>query len=162
MHMLVRALFKRLITLFVPEAFRAKRREYLALRGFRKELELRRVVQNEHASISIKGDSNACSEAKILSDALISTLGPETRDLNHILAIDGMSGKKYRRLINEIVSSMPNPRYLEIGSWAGSTACAAMFGNKAKITCVDDWSQFGGPKEEFLENARSALNLSLI
>jgi hypothetical protein len=27
-----------------------------------------------------------------------------------------------------------------------------MFRNKAKIICIDNWSEFGGPKNEFLIN----------
>jgi Methyltransferase domain len=66
-----------------------------------------------------------------------------------VLSMDGMSGKQYRSLINTLVESTPDARYLEIGSWAGSTACSAMFGNTCKVTCIDNWSQFGGPKDSF-------------
>jgi hypothetical protein len=31
-----------------------------------------------------------------------------------------------------------------------------MFGNRAKITCIDNWSQFGGPKEQFFANVSRA------
>jgi hypothetical protein len=27
-----------------------------------------------------------------------------------------------------------------------------MYGNKAKVVCIDNWSEFGGPKSEFLVN----------
>ena len=47
---------------------------------------------------------------------------------------------------------MDDARYLEIGVWAGSSSCAAMFGNKAYCVFMDDWSGFGGPKDKFLEN----------
>jgi hypothetical protein len=61
-------------------------------------------------------------------------------------------------LINNLVGSIPNPRYIEIGCWAGSTACAAMYGNQAKVTCIDNWSGFGGPREEFLANINQYRN----
>ena len=70
--------------------------------------------------------------------------------------MDGMSGRKYRYLINNLVENLPDARYLEIGSWAGSTACSAIYGNDAKVTCIDDWSHWGGPKEQFLENIKNA------
>ena len=35
-----------------------------------------------------------------------------------IYSIDGMSGKKYRFFINNLVRTVANPRYLEVGSWA--------------------------------------------
>jgi hypothetical protein len=64
----------------------------------------------------------------------------------------GMSGKKYRYFINNLVGQVDNARYLETGTWAGSTACSALYGNKVKATCIDDWSGFGGPKTEFMSN----------
>jgi hypothetical protein len=71
--------------------------------------------------------------------------------------LHGMSGKKYRALINSLIKLIPNPRYLEIGSYIGSTACAAISRNKLKATCVDNWSQFGGPKDAFLSNINACL-----
>jgi hypothetical protein len=47
---------------------------------------------------------------------------------------------------------MNDARYLEIGTWKGSSVCSAMYKNKAKVVCIDNWSQFGGPKNEFLHN----------
>jgi len=70
---------------------------------------------------------------------------------NDILGIEGMSGKKTRHFYNNLVN-FKDARYLEIGTWKGSSVCSAMFGNKAKVVCVDNWSEFGGPKEEFLNN----------
>jgi hypothetical protein len=66
--------------------------------------------------------------------------------------MDGMSGKRYRYLINNLVELTENPRYLEIGSWLGSTACSALYGNISKALCIDNWSEFGGPREMFLQN----------
>ena len=56
--------------------------------------------------------------------------------------MSGMSGRKYRYLINNLVSSINNPRYLEIGSWAGSTVCSALYGNQVKAVCIDNWLKF--------------------
>jgi hypothetical protein len=69
-----------------------------------------------------------------------------------VRAIEGMSGQKYRTFINSLVSTYPDARYLEIGSWQGSTAAAALYGNSAKALCIDNWSQFGGPRSAFLSN----------
>lgn len=65
--------------------------------------------------------------------------------------IEGMTGIKTRHLYNNIVG-MPDARYLEIGTWKGSSVCAAMMNNQAEVLCVDNWSQFAGPKDEFLFN----------
>ncbi len=76
---------------------------------------------------------------------------------NWVSKMEGMTGAKYRGLINTLVATTKDPRYLEIGSWRGSSACSAMIGNAAKITCIDDWSEFGGPREVFFENVGRCL-----
>lgn len=65
--------------------------------------------------------------------------------------MEGMTGEKTRHFYNNLLT-MPDARYLEIGVWKGSSCCAAMFGNKAKIDLIDDFSGFGSPKDEFMSN----------
>ena len=36
-----------------------------------------------------------------------------------------------------------------------------MYNNKAEIICIDNWSLFNGPKEEFLKNSRILSDLKL-
>jgi hypothetical protein len=68
-----------------------------------------------------------------------------------IIAMDGMSGIKTRHFYNNLLNT-EDARYLEIGTWKGSSVCSAMCNNKAKVVCIDNWSEFGGPKSEFLIN----------
>lgn len=68
---------------------------------------------------------------------------------DELINMPGMSGKKTRHFYNNLLNNA-NLRYLEIGTWMGSTVCSAMCKNKAKIVCIDNWSEFGGPKQEFL------------
>ena len=68
-----------------------------------------------------------------------------------ILHIEGMTGLKTRHLYNNILD-MKDARYLEIGTWKGSSVCSAMIGNNATVVCIDNWSEFGGPKDEFQQN----------
>lgn len=70
---------------------------------------------------------------------------------DEILTMHGMSGKKTRHLYNNLLNR-EDARYLEIGSWKGSTVCSAMCENKATVVCIDNWSDLGGPKDEFLIN----------
>ena len=70
---------------------------------------------------------------------------------NDILNMEGMSGKKTRHFYNNLCS-MDNTRYLEIGTWKGSSICSAMCNNKMTCVAIDNWSEFGGPKNVFLEN----------
>jgi len=69
-----------------------------------------------------------------------------------VLEMDGMSGRKYRMLINNLIACLPNARYLEVGTWSGSTLCSAINGNSVRATAIDNWSEFGGPKAQFLRN----------
>jgi SAM-dependent methyltransferase len=69
-----------------------------------------------------------------------------------VLEIDGMSGRKYRLLINNLIATLPNARYLEIGTWSGSTLCSAINRNSVRAAAIDNWSEFGGPKAQFLQN----------
>jgi hypothetical protein len=68
-----------------------------------------------------------------------------------IIRMEGMSGVKTRHFYNNLLNK-DDARYLEIGTWKGSSVCSAMCGNKAKVVCIDNWSEFGGPKNEFLTN----------
>lgn len=81
-------------------------------------------------------------------DNTIQNISNITQD---ILNIHGMSGVGTRHFYNNIVS-MPDARYLEIGVWKGSSVCAAMCNNKATVVCIDNWSEFDGPKDAFIEN----------
>jgi len=91
-------------------------------------------------------------DANGLQNAFIQCLALRTKLPRWVQRMDGMSGRKYRYLVNNLVALTPNARYMEIGSWAGSTACAAMHGNTVEMQCIDDWSEFGGPKNEFFAN----------
>jgi hypothetical protein len=68
-----------------------------------------------------------------------------------LMNMQGMTGIKTRHLYNNILS-LNDSRYLEIGTWKGSSACSAMAGNKATVLCIDNWSQFFGYKDEFIAN----------
>lgn len=105
--------------------------------------------------ISRQGDFSG-GEGALIAQAFGRALQGEGRLPDAIRAIDGMSGQRYRSFINELVALHPEPRYLEIGSWMGSTATAAIYGNRVKATCIDNWSLFGGPKAEFLANIEKA------
>ena len=70
---------------------------------------------------------------------------------DELLNMEGMSGNKTRHFYNNLLE-LEDARYLEIGTWKGSSVCCAMYKNKAKVICIDNWTEFGGPKEEFLNN----------
>jgi hypothetical protein len=79
------------------------------------------------------------------ADNMVTKISPD------ILRLNGMSGYKTRVFYNNLASAW-GVRYLEVGSWKGSSACSAMFGNSIDITTIDNWSQFNGPQTEFQNN----------
>ena len=110
-------------------------------------------------NVTLTGDLTS-DQSLALQNALEVANNMQSKLPLEILSMHGMSGKKYRSLINTLVEKTPDARYLEVGSWAGSTACSAMYGNTCTVKCIDNWSQFlkwgkiqsdGGPKEVFLE-----------
>jgi len=65
------------------------------------------------------------------------------------LGMEGMSGQKTRHFYNNICE-MDDARYLEIGTWKGSSFCSAMWENEMTCLAIDNWSEFGGPRNQFL------------
>jgi hypothetical protein len=72
-----------------------------------------------------------------------------------IYTIDGMSGARYRHFINGLLRRLGRTGYLEVGSWMGSTLCSAIHGNAVRAVAIDNWSQFGEPRDAFLGNLES-------
>lgn len=83
-----------------------------------------------------------CEAAVQLALEGASRLTPE------VLALEGMTGTKTRHLYNNLCN-LPGCRYLEVGCWKGSSTVAALYGNDATGTAIDNWSEFGGPKDDF-------------
>lgn len=109
-----------------------------------------RREKDSSARITYFGNFDSTLSRDVEAAINANTVLPES-----ILQMEGMSGRRYRLFINELVRRTVNPRYLEVGTWAGSTAVSAIYGNKLKVTCIDNWSQFGGPKEKFISNIQS-------
>jgi hypothetical protein len=71
---------------------------------------------------------------------------------SEILSIEGMSSSKIRHFLNNVVD-IPNAKYLEIGTWAGSTLCSALYKNNPDLAiAIDNFSQFGSKKDTFYSN----------
>jgi len=108
--------------------------------------------------IKTHGYPNCSPLTKAVDKSLRQTLAISSKLSNKILEMPGMSGRQYRRFINNLVYNVLSPSYLEVGSWKGSTACSALFQNKLRAICIDNWSEFGGTKEEFLEHLNQVLS----
>lgn len=88
----------------------------------------------------------AVERAVAQAEASVSEIDPAALD------IEGMSGRVFRRFLNNLARAVPRPRYLEIGTHAGSTLCSALSHNRVDAVAIDDWSEFGGPRERCRRN----------
>jgi len=140
-------------------------RSRLNLLDLLREMRLRRSLGQRYfqggrslPAIHQIGDFSSSRQTRLLKSSFESVQS-EAHSLlpDEIRQIEGMSGQRYRSLINKLVGSIPDARYLEIGSWAGSTAAAALYGNRVRALCIDNWSQFGGPRELFFANIKKVL-----
>jgi hypothetical protein len=87
-----------------------------------------------------------------LSDIVTFANGDDTKLTQKALTLEGMSSKKVRNLLNKCVS-YPDSKYLEIGVWNGSTLYSALCGNNPEyVVAIDNFSEFGGQKQKFLNN----------
>mgnify|MGYP001262604368 FL=1 len=100
------------------------------------------ISPTEETSIKLEGNFDQHSYSKNLRTAFFKSLSMDTKLSDEIKFMSGMSGRKYRYFINNLISLIKDPRYLEIGCWAGSTACSALYGNKLKAVCIDNWLKF--------------------
>ena len=104
------------------------------------------VPPEEETSIILEGNFEQNTYSKNLRLSFYRALAMDTKIPDWVKFLPGMSGRKYRYLINNLISLTEDPRYLEIGSWTGSTVCSALYGNTAKAVCIDNWLKF--PEEE--------------
>lgn len=111
---------------------------------------------SEQTSIRFTGSFSDSVYGPSIEKAFFKALALDHRLPDWIVQTVGMSGKKYRYFINNLIHQIARPRYLEIGSWAGSTAISAIFENNLDALCIDNWSQFGGPRNEFMQNIQMA------
>jgi hypothetical protein len=89
---------------------------------------------------------------EFIDECVNNAINCKSKCSQEILDIEGMSGKMTRHLYNNICS-LDNINYLEIGCHRGSSTMSALYLNKnVKATIIDNWSEFGGPKEEFMKN----------
>ena len=95
--------------------------------------------------------------SNLIKTSFLKSIQENTKLPEWIILLNGMSGKRYRIFINNLIETMQDARYLEIGSWSGSTICSAIYKNKVNSVCIDNWSQFGDVKDEFAKNIQNTL-----
>lgn len=119
---------------------------------------------DEHRFMFSEKEKNLTKREKFLVKHVKSSIAAadsgSSRLSKNILEIQGMSSSKGRNVLNNLCH-FDGVKYLEIGCWKGSTFVSALFGNKEKISAafaIDNWSEFGGPYQEFKENCNKYIS----
>ena len=87
----------------------------------------------------------------LVNNALIRADNNMSKLNDEILNAYGMSGKKTRHFYNNLLS-YENIKLLEIGAYTGISTSSIMYNNEGKIVVIDNFTEFGNVKKEFLEN----------
>jgi hypothetical protein len=79
---------------------------------------------------------------------------------DEIVKMPGMSSQKVRHLLNNLCN-FEGCRYLEIGTWIGSTLISAIYGHpNICYWAIDNWSEWRGdenPRDYFMHNFKSTI-----
>ena len=67
-----------------------------------------------------------------------------------IFDIKGLTSNKVRCFLNN-VCGVEDCNYLELGVHRGATFCSAIYANYVNAVAIDNWSEYGGPKNIFLD-----------
>ena len=122
---------------------------YLTISKFFEFIDRRTPPMFNHDTMLIIG----CIINSILfAEECISQIDPATPDGKEILELEGMTGTKTRHLYNNICSNLTSVKYLEIGTWNGSSSVSAIYKNNIDAVFIDNWCQFGGTSEVFQKN----------
>lgn len=129
--------------------------------AYRKDLlgKVRRRLYSPRVPVSFEfdGDFSSSDLAVALKSAVRVSRGHTKALPGWVQRMEGMSGRRYRSFVNSLVAQVRDPVYLEVGSWSGSTASAAIVNNRCQAICIDDFRGFGGPRDDFMRNiARAA------
>lgn len=73
----------------------------------------------------------------------------ESKLNNDVFNLQGMSGIKGRCLLNNLCN-FEGINYFEVGTWKGSTIISSAYNNIGIFTANDNFSQFGGPKQDLM------------
>ncbi len=79
-------------------------------------------------------------EPHIIENIIQQSKKHQSKLTKEVLDLDGMSSPKIRHFLNNICAQK-NIKYLEIGSWKGSTLCSALYNNyHIQATAIDNFS----------------------
>ena len=94
---------------------------------------------------------------KHIIDSLTKSNNLSSNINNFCLQIEGMTGIKTRHFYNNICS-MDNCRYLEVGSWKGSSICSALCNNSISAVAIDNFQMSTQSSSELFKICTSNIN----
>jgi hypothetical protein len=98
----------------------------------------------DHVKIAL--DNAVNGTGKLVNNSLLAS---------GILNFFGMSGKRTRLLLNGL-GNKQGMRYAEVGTHTGSTLFSVLYNNEnITASCCDNWSEFAGPRDSFIQNAKA-------
>ena len=101
---------------------------------------INRIFSMDETIINFTGDEND-SYSKVIKNSFMDAISGKSFLSDEVKTMKGLSGRKFRVMMNNLIKKFNEPKYLEIGSWLGSSACSVCFNNRVNITCIDNWSQ---------------------
>jgi hypothetical protein len=96
--------------------------------------------------------------SKHVQDSLTNSDNKISKLVPGVLSLSGMTGEKTRHLYNNICS-LEGANYLEVGTWMGSSFISALYQNNSlNPVCIENWSEFNGPKDTFINNVNNFID----
>jgi hypothetical protein len=105
-----------------------------------------------YAMVTATASDQLSALSKAVRDSFQDAMAYRGRLREDAFLLSGFSGKKFRLLMNNLISEVPDPRYLEIGVYHGASFCPAIFHNRVRAVGIDNWSEYGGGRHHFDQN----------
>lgn len=115
-------------------------------------------IQPGDSGIGLFTNLDIKSNVDIKNTILPEGQGEMERRLSDVCVVPRMSTFAIGAIINLIVSNMnPDHAFVNVGVWHGFSFLCGMAGNPDKrCTGIDNFSEFGGPRNEFIERFKKA------
>ena len=110
------------------------------------------VVPIQYAQTTAVSTSDKHPLALPLISAFEDAMAGRGRLKDDAFLIPGFSGRKFRMFLNNLVSDLPEPRYLEIGLYRGASFCPAIYRNAVRAVGIDNWTEYNGNPQLFHDN----------
>ena len=81
------------------------------------------VFSMDETTINFSGDKND-TFFKVIENSFTCAISGKSNLSDEVKKMKGLSGRKFRVMMNNLIKNFKDPKYLEIGSWLGSSVCS--------------------------------------